>query len=118
MLSTQHQISFAMQFEAGQKIVCINANWKGYCRYPLTKGAVYTVHSTYRCTCGSRQIALREYAAVLNVVCCCSQIITRRQTYYEWRFVPLDLFEEIIAIPKEKAEEKEVQIEQPESREK
>lgn len=107
-----------MNYEAGQKVVCINATWKGYCRYPLKKGAVYTVHSNYRCTCGSRQIAFMEYADVLNVVCCCSQIISRRQTYYEWRFMPLDLFKEIMSMPEDKTEEKEVQLDQSESCEK
>ena len=104
-----------MIFEKTQKVVCINATCKTYCRYPLKKGAIYTISGLYQCECGSLQVALVEYPEVLNMHCGCSRVSERRQTYYEWRFMPLDLFTNFIAIPEEKSVEEELTIEDPAS---
>ena len=107
-----------MTYKEGQKVVCVDPTCKTYCRYPLKKGAIYTIHGHYQCTCGSLQVALEEYQEVLNMHCGCSRISHRRQTYYEWRFMPLDLFTNFIAIPTVKSEDQEVTIEESASCEK
>ena len=101
-----------MTYKKGQKVVCVDPSCKTFCRYPLKKGAIYTIDSQYQCECGSPQVALKEYQDVLNMHCGCSRISHRRQTYYEWRFMPLDIFTNFIAIPAVKSEDQEVTIEE------
>jgi hypothetical protein len=88
-----------MEFKTGQKVVCINPTCTRYCKYPLKKGAIYTVDGFYQCECGSRQVSISEKPAVLTMYCGCSRSANRRQTYYNWRFIPLELLTNFISLP-------------------
>jgi hypothetical protein len=82
-----------MMFQVGQKVLCINDHFS-YCRYPLKEGLVYTIHGFYQCACGSHQVTLIEIPYTVNMGCRCHMSSIRRQSYYIWRFVPLEYFEE------------------------
>jgi len=99
-----------MIYKKDQQVVCINDSFTSYCRYPLTKGGIYTVHSLFQCECGSIQVTLLEYPEILNMRCGCSLSANRRQSYYEWRFMPLDLFNMFISMPEKKTEDLEYGI--------
>ena len=88
-----------MTFKEGQKVVCVDARSLGYCKYPLQKGKIYTVASNYSCACGSRQISIVEQPEVLTMLCGCYRTAVRRQSYYNWRFIPLDLLTNFISLP-------------------
>jgi len=94
-----------MNFKTGQKVVCINDQFRSYCAYPIKKGVIYTIDGFYMCACGSSQVTLAERPCTINMKCRCSRISNRRQSYYDWRFVPLELLENIIEFPSEKKEE-------------
>lgn len=82
-----------MNFRTGQRVLCINDKYRTYCRYPLKKGLVYTVDGFYRCSCGSLQIMLAEIPGVTNMGCRCNRTTVRRQSYFVWRFIPMEYFE-------------------------
>lgn len=84
-----------MKFEVGQKVLCINDHFS-YCKYPLKRGTIYTIHGFYQCACGSHQITLMEIPYAVNMGCRCDRTSFRRQSYYHWRFLPLEYFEESI----------------------
>ena len=81
-----------MKFKLGQKVLCVDDHFD-YGPSCLKKGSVYTIDGFYRCSCGSNQVTLVEIPDVLSMRCKCHQTSIRRQTYYNWRFVPLEYFE-------------------------
>ncbi len=85
-----------MNFHKGQKVLCVNDRFIIYCSYPVKKGKVYTIHDFYTCDCGSKQVTLTEKPYVDQMKCGCGRIEERRQSYYNWRFVPLEYFEKFI----------------------
>ena len=93
-----------MSFEAGQKVMCVNDHYKSYSRYPVNKGTIYTIHGHYRCPCGSRQVTLEEFPGETLMGCRCPRTNNRRSSYYDWRFIPLDLFDSIVELSSEKIE--------------
>jgi hypothetical protein len=104
-----------MTFKIGQKVVCINATCNSYRgNRPLQKGRVYTVDGNYTCGCGSKQVSITERPEVLIMHCGCSRRSVRRQTYYNWRFMPLDLLTKFISIPVKKYKEEELSNSAPE----
>jgi hypothetical protein len=82
-----------MEFKLGQKVLCVNDRYGSYCRYPLSKGGIYTIHGFHRCTCGSQQVTLMEIAGVVTMGCRCQRTSVRRHSYYIWRFIPLEYSE-------------------------
>lgn len=102
-----------MTFKIGQSVVCINATCNSYRgNGPLKKGRIYTIDGYYSCGCGSKQVSISERPEVLTMHCGCSHTSVRRQTYYEWRFMPLDLFINFISLPAKKTTEKESTLEE------
>lgn len=96
-----------MNFKTGQKVVCVNDSFISYCAYPIRKAVVYTVAGFYRCACGSNQVTLAERPCTINMICRCNRISNRRQSYYDWRFMPLDFLDNIIELPAVNKETKE-----------
>lgn len=82
-----------MKFEFGQRVICVNDNFMSYCRYPVKKGSIYTIHGFYQCACGSHQVTLVEIPFLISMQCKCHRTLFRRQSYYNWRFVPLQSLE-------------------------
>ncbi len=93
-----------MNFEAGQKVMCVNDHYKSYSRYPVTKGTVYTIHGHYHCPCGSHQVTLLEFPDRTLMGCRCPREVSRRSSYYNWRFIPLDLYYSIMELTTEEIE--------------
>ncbi len=93
-----------MNFRVGQKVLCVNDKYGTYCAYPLKKGSVYTIHGFYKCPCGSQQVTLMEITGIINMGCRCDRTSTRRQSYFNWRFIPLEYFENLISISSHKEE--------------
>ena len=91
-----------MNFRTGQKVVCVNDHFVRYCSYPIKKGVIYTIDGFYKCRCGSYQLTLRERSVFIDMICKCNRISYRRQSYYSWRFIPLDLFDNIIDLENNK----------------
>ena len=85
-----------MGFHIGQKVLCVNDRFRSFCSYPVKKGLVYTVQGLYRCECGSHQVVLFEKPYMSEMQCGCGRIENRRQSYYNWRFIPLEYFEKLI----------------------
>ena len=81
-----------MNFKFNQKLVCVHDNYKSYCAFPLKKGKVYTVQGFHKCQCGSFQINLKEVEPVVLMRCGCGAVSMRRQSYYYWRFRPLQYY--------------------------
>jgi hypothetical protein len=95
-----------MSFRVGQKVLCVNDHYHSYCRYPVKKGSVYTIHGFYRCSCGSLQVTLVEFPGETLMHCRCPLVSERRQSYYIWRFIPLEYFEKFIGFSTEKQEDR------------
>jgi hypothetical protein len=87
-----------MEFKPGQRVICVNDQYRSYSRYPVTKGMVYTIHSNYQCPCGSRQVTLMEFPGRTPMGCRCPRTSNRRPSYYNWRFIPLDLYLNIMSL--------------------
>ena len=92
-----------MEFKLGQKVLCVN-NHFNHGQSRLKKGSVYTIHGFYQCACRSRQVTLFEIPDVTNMGCKCHRTSVRRQSYYNWRFIPLEYFEKFMAISSKKKE--------------
>jgi hypothetical protein len=97
-----------MKFKKGQQVLCVNASYGTYCAFPLKKGSIYSVDDFYECPCGSHQITLMEVPGLAKMGCRCDHSTFRRQSYFKWRFIPLEYFEKFI----EYSEEAEVQKEE------
>ncbi len=82
-----------MPLKKGQKVVCINNSNRSFCRYPLRKGSIYTIHGFYKCPCGSRQVTLTEIPASTIMGCSCHRTSLRMHSYFSWRFKPLEYYE-------------------------
>lgn len=93
-----------MKFEFGQKVVCIN-NHFNYGQSRLKKGYIYTIEGFYICPCGSNQVTLVEIPDIISMRCKCHRTLIRRQSYYNWRFVPLEFSEIAFELPSEISEE-------------
>jgi hypothetical protein len=85
-----------MNFNTGQKVLCVNDHFGSYCAYAIRKGLIYTIHGFYKCDCGSDQVTLKEVPVFINMGCRCFRTSYRRQSYFSWRFMPLDYFEKFI----------------------
>lgn len=97
-----------MEFKEVQKVLCVNDHYRSYCRYPLKKESIYTIHGFYQCTCGSHQVTLMEIPDVVNMECRCHRTSIRKQSYYNWRFIPLEyseIFDELSSDINEVSEE-------------
>ena len=81
-----------MKFKIGQKVLCVDDHFN-YGQSRLTQGSIYTIIGFYLCPCGSNQVTLLEIPDVLSMRCKCHHTSIRKQTYYNWRFVPLEYFE-------------------------
>ena len=106
-----------MKFTIGQKIVCVNARYNSFCAFPLKKGEIYTVSGFYKCECGSDQLFLQETLRVILMACSCHRTSTRRQSYYNWRFRPLQyysLYNELFENRSEVGEKSDIPIQIPE----
>ena len=98
-----------MKFHRGQKVLCVNDRFRSYCSYPVIKGVVYTISDLYACDCGSSQVTLFEKPFMSTMKCGCGRVAERRQSYYSWRFIPLEYFEKFIGwTEKEKEPEKSI----------
>lgn len=86
-----------MNFRVGQRVLCINDRYRSYCRFPLKKGSVYTVNGFYTCACGSLQVTLSEIKGETNMGCRCHRTSVRRQSFFIWRFIPMEYFEAFIS---------------------
>jgi hypothetical protein len=95
-----------MNFKEGQKVYCVIGSYNSYCIHPVNKGSIYTIHGRYTCPCGSSQVTLKEFPEATNMGCRCDRTSVRRQTFYSWRFIPLDLMEDIVALSSEKENNK------------
>ncbi len=105
-----------MNFKTGQKVLCVNDYFGSYCAYPIRKGLIYTIHGFYKCDCGSDQITLKEIPGSIIMGCRCFRTSFRRQSYFTWRFMPLDYFEKFIDLSsdiKKILEELDVRIPEP-----
>jgi hypothetical protein len=91
-----------MKFQRGQKVVCINDRFSSYCSHPVIKGRVYTIQGSYRCVCGSNQVTLFEKPYNTYMKCGCGRVSERRQSYYNWRFLPLEYFENYVSLSSKK----------------
>lgn len=99
----------------GQRLLCVNDHFNSYCAYPVKKGLVYTIDGFYKCPCGSDQVTLEERKAMIDMICKCNRLSYRRQSYYSWRFIPLELFDNFIYLSyKEKTPEENI-VQKPES---
>ena len=78
-----------MNFQILQKVLCINNDFN-YGPSHLIKGSVYTIDGFYLCPCGSHQVTLLEIQDITNMRFKCDRTRLRRQSYYNWRFIPLD----------------------------
>jgi hypothetical protein len=87
--------------------MCVNNHFRSYCAYPIRKGVVYTIDGFYKCACGSNQVTLVEKPSAIDMNCRCNRISYRRQSYYEWRFIPFEYFENIIEFSSDKKEKLE-----------
>lgn len=85
-----------MTFRTGQKVLCVNDYFRSFCAYPIRNGLIYTINGFYKCDCGSDQVTLIEIPWSINMGCECSRTSYRRQSYFNWRFLPLDYFEKFI----------------------
>ena len=85
-----------MKLKTGQKVLCVNDHYNSYCKYPLIKGSIYTIHGLYQCHCGSPQVTLKEFPDEVNMKYKCPRTSERRQSYYNWRFIPLEYFEKFV----------------------
>lgn len=81
-----------MKFQVGQKVLCVNDHFN-YGPSRLKKGNVYTIQDFYICPCGSFQLIVSEIPDVLSMRCKCNSTIIRRQSYYAWRFKPLENYD-------------------------
>ena len=105
-----------VNFKTGQKVLCVNDHFRSYCAYPIRKGLIYTIHGFYKCDCGSDQVILKEVPESINMGCRCFRTSFRRQSYFTWRFMPLDYFEKFIDLSsdiKEIPEELVIRIPEP-----
>ncbi len=93
-----------MKFEIGQKVLCLDDHFSTYCAYPVKKGSIYTINGFYECACGSHQVNLIEFQPVIKMRCKCQRTIYRRQSFYSWRFIPLDYFDGFITFSDNKQE--------------
>lgn len=101
-----------MNLKVGQKVLCILDHYRSYCSYPVKKGSIYTIHGYYECPCGSQQVTLKEIIGVTNMGCKCNLTSYRRQSYYTWRFIPLNYFEIFKSLSWDKKEfSKEINVE-------
>jgi hypothetical protein len=91
-----------MNFRTGQKVICVNDQFKRYCAYPIKKGVIYTIDGFYKCPCGSEQVTLREKNAFIDMICKCDRLSYRRQSFYSWRFIPLEMLENFISLSDKK----------------
>ena len=85
-----------MNFKPGQKVLCVNDHFRTYCTFPVVKGTVYTISGTYTCACGSSQVILKERPLKIDMNCRCGFVSCRRQSFYDWRFIPIEYFERFI----------------------
>jgi hypothetical protein len=81
-----------MEFTIGQKIVCIDARYKTFCAFPLKKGKIYTVSGFFKCECSSEQLFLHGISQFVRMGCACNRTSLRRQSYFTWRFKPLQYY--------------------------
>ena len=95
-----------MKFYPGQKVLCVNDYFFPRCAYPIRKGSVYTISGFYKCVCGSDQVTLTGIPddAIL-MGCRCGRTSMRPQTYYSWRFIPIEYFEAFIGFSEVNKEE-------------
>ncbi len=100
-----------MDFKTGQKVVCVNDHFRSYCPYPVKKGLTYTIDGFFLCPCGSRQVTLKEKPFSLEMRCGCGRISYRRQSYYSWRFIPIDLLTNFLHLTDKKLFPAEIQKE-------
>jgi hypothetical protein len=95
-----------MKFYSGQKVLCVNDHFNPPCAYMIRKGSEYIIRGFYKCTCGSDQVTLVGIPDnPISMICRCGRISTRPQTYYSWRFIPIEYFESFICNSSEKQEE-------------
>jgi len=87
-----------MNFKTGQKVLCVNDHFRTYCAFPVVKGTVYTISGTFKCECGSSQVILKERPLKIDMNCRCGFFSFRRQSFYDWRFIPLTYFERFISL--------------------
>ena len=105
-----------MRFYIGQKVLCVNERFGSYCSHPVKKGLVYTIHGFYKCGCGSDQVTLFERPYINSMKCGCGRLATRRQSYYNWRFIPLQYFEKFIGWAEKETTNNKVTAEPEETR--
>ena len=103
-----------MNFKTGQKVLCVNDHFRTFCASPVKKGVVYTIDGFYRCPCGSGQVTLQERASMIDMICKCSRLSYRRQSYYSWRFIPVELFDNFIDLSDKKKIPEEIVVHKPE----
>jgi hypothetical protein len=97
---------YVMNFKKGQKVYCVNGSYNSYCIHPIKKGSVYTIHGWYYCLCGSSQVTLKEFPDSTKMGCRCHRTSVRRQTFYSWRFIPLDMLKDFVAVSRAKEKTK------------
>lgn len=93
-----------MKFELGQKVLCVDDHFN-YGPSRLKKGLIYTIDGFYLCPCGSHQVTVVEIPDIISMGCKCHRTLIRRQSYYNWRFVPLEFSEMVIELSSDINEE-------------
>lgn len=96
---------------AGDKVVCKYPKRSFSCPNPLVKGEIYTVAGIYVCQCSSVQICLEEADYDISMICKCGREEWRRQSYYAWRFQPLqyyNTYNEVFKSKKELGEKEDI----------
>ncbi|MBN1132133.1 MAG: hypothetical protein JXR52_08660 [Bacteroidales bacterium] len=95
-----------MNFRTGQKVICVNDRFNRKPVHAVKAGEIYYINGFYSCpSCQSLQFSLFEFPFYTLMGCKCGLTLERRQTFYAWRFVPLDEAE-----IEEKREEKAITI--------
>jgi len=91
-----------MSYRIGQKLLCIDDRFDHRPTHAVKAGEVYTLTGFYYCpACQSPQFTLSEFPFTTRMRCGCGHTRERRQTFYAWRFVPLEEQENVAEVPEE-----------------
>ena len=89
-----------MSYKIGQKVLCVDDRFDRQPVYAVKIGEVYTIKGFYNCpSCGSLQFILFEFPLHTLMGCKCGHTMDRRQSFYAWRFVPLEDQENTAEVP-------------------
>ena len=88
-----------MEFNVGQKVVCINdKQWMKYTPYPIVYGQIYVVQDIGYCTaCQKQAIDIGFSNGSIMSICQCGGVSVHKKTkmwfFSSDRFIPFDEYE-------------------------